>query len=47
MSKICNFHLSVVFNLTVGGELVSSIGKGLCVLIGISRDDTEKDMDYM
>lgn len=29
------------------GEMVSSIGRGLCVLIGISRDDTREDMDYI
>uniref|UniRef100_T1ICK8 D-aminoacyl-tRNA deacylase n=2 Tax=Rhodnius prolixus TaxID=13249 RepID=T1ICK8_RHOPR len=33
-------------NVTVDGEVISSIGKGLCILIGISRDDTEKDIDY-
>merc|ERR1711976_602397 len=33
--------------VTVGDELVSSIGKGLCVLVGISRDDTPKDMEYI
>ena len=27
--------------------MVSSIGRGLCVLIGISRDDTVKDMEFM
>lgn len=26
---------------------MSQIGRGLCVLIGISRDDTEADRDYM
>ncbi|XP_067009830.1 D-aminoacyl-tRNA deacylase 1 isoform X2 [Anabrus simplex] len=34
-------------SVTVDEELVSSIGRGLCVLVGISRDDTKKDMDYM
>ncbi|XP_046666846.1 D-aminoacyl-tRNA deacylase 1-like, partial [Homalodisca vitripennis] len=29
------------------GEIISSIGKGLCILIGISRDDTQKDIDYL
>lgn len=33
--------------MSVSDELVSSIQSGLCVLVGISRDDTEKDMDYM
>lgn len=32
---------------TVNDELISSIGKGLCVLVGISRDDTKEDMEYM
>lgn len=32
---------------TVNDELVSEIGKGLCVLIGISQNDTKDDMNYM
>uniref|UniRef100_S4RP72 D-aminoacyl-tRNA deacylase n=1 Tax=Petromyzon marinus TaxID=7757 RepID=S4RP72_PETMA len=31
----------------VAGEQVSSIGRGLCVLLGISRDDTEREIDFM
>ncbi|XP_069704484.1 D-aminoacyl-tRNA deacylase 1 [Periplaneta americana] len=34
-------------SVTVGDEVVSSIGRGLCVLIGISKDDTIKDMEYI
>ncbi|XP_022107006.1 uncharacterized protein LOC110988076 isoform X2 [Acanthaster planci] len=34
-------------SVTVGDELISSIGKGLCVLVGISRDDTPKDREYI
>ncbi|XP_026462094.1 D-aminoacyl-tRNA deacylase-like [Ctenocephalides felis] len=34
-------------NVKVKGELISSIGKGLCVLIGISADDTVSDMKYL
>ncbi|XP_065052061.1 D-aminoacyl-tRNA deacylase-like [Rhopilema esculentum] len=34
-------------SVSVDGELVSSIGKGLCVLIGISGDDSSKDADYI
>ncbi|XP_054712412.1 D-aminoacyl-tRNA deacylase 1-like [Uloborus diversus] len=34
-------------SVTVGDEVISSIGKGLCILIGISRNDTKKDIDYM
>ena len=33
--------------VSVGDEVVSSIGRGICVLIGIGRDDTTKDIDYM
>lgn len=32
---------------TVNDELVSSIGRGLCVLVGISKDDTKAEVDYM
>ena len=31
----------------VDGKLVSSIGKGMCVLLGISCDDTSKEADWM
>ncbi|EDV29445.1 D-tyrosyl-tRNA(Tyr) deacylase 1 [Trichoplax sp. H2] len=34
-------------SVTVDGELISSIGRGLCILIGISRYDTDKDLDYI
>uniref|UniRef100_A0A3B4AL19 D-aminoacyl-tRNA deacylase n=1 Tax=Periophthalmus magnuspinnatus TaxID=409849 RepID=A0A3B4AL19_9GOBI len=34
-------------SVTVGEEQVSSIGRGLCVLLGISVDDTQKDADYI
>ncbi|KAF3851856.1 hypothetical protein F7725_005211 [Dissostichus mawsoni] len=30
-----------------GDEEVSSIGRGLCVLLGISVEDTQKDVDYL
>ncbi|OWF40658.1 D-tyrosyl-tRNA(Tyr) deacylase 1-like [Mizuhopecten yessoensis] len=33
--------------VTVDGETVSSIGKGLCVLIGITHKDSPKEMEYM
>lgn len=33
--------------LAVGEEQISSIGRGLCVLLGISAEDTQKDADYM
>ncbi|XP_069117083.1 D-aminoacyl-tRNA deacylase-like [Argopecten irradians] len=33
--------------VTVDGEIVSSIGKGLCALVGITNKDTPKEMDYM
>lgn len=34
-------------SVTVGEEQISSIGRGLCVLFGISVKDTQKDVDYM
>lgn len=34
-------------SVTVSNEMISSIKSGLCVLIGISRDDTEKDIEYI
>ncbi|XP_078000586.1 uncharacterized protein LOC144453178 [Glandiceps talaboti] len=34
-------------SVTVGDELISSIGKGLCILVGISKDDTPKEIEYM
>jgi len=34
-------------SVTVGEETVGSIGKGVCVLVGISRYDTPKEMDYI
>ncbi|CAN9510015.1 unnamed protein product [Ophioblennius macclurei] len=34
-------------SVTVGDETISSIGRGLCVLLGLSTEDTQKDADYM
>ncbi|XP_069023639.1 D-aminoacyl-tRNA deacylase 1 [Embiotoca jacksoni] len=34
-------------SVTVGEERISSIGRGLCVLLGISVEDTQKDADYI
>lgn len=34
-------------SVTVDGELISQIGKGLLVLAAISKDDTEKDVESM
>ena len=31
----------------VGGEVTGRIGRGLVVLLGVSRDDTERDSDYL
>ena len=33
--------------MTVEGEVIGSIGPGLVVLVGISRDDTEEDARYL
>ncbi|CAL1530493.1 unnamed protein product [Lymnaea stagnalis] len=34
-------------SVTVDNETVGSIGRGLCVLVGISHHDTEKEMEYI
>ncbi|CDQ92947.1 unnamed protein product [Oncorhynchus mykiss] len=34
-------------SVSVGEVPISSIGRGLCVLLGISMEDTQKDVDYM
>lgn len=46
MSLLGNFvaHMS---SQPVDEKVVGSIQKGLCVLLGIGTDDTDKDVDYM
>ena len=34
-------------SVTIGGEIVGEIEKGLVVLLGIARDDTTADADYL
>ncbi len=34
-------------SVTIGGTVVSSIGTGLLVLLGISPDDEQTDVDYL
>lgn len=34
-------------SVTVDGELISTIGKGILVLAAVSKDDTEKDVESM
>lgn len=34
-------------SVSVGDEVISSIGKGICVLVGIHKDDKEADADWM
>ena len=34
-------------SVTTGGEVVGQIGKGFMVLVGVSTEDTEKDVRYM
>ena len=34
-------------SVVVDGETISSIGKGLCILVGIHRTDTKKELDYI
>ena len=42
-----NFSFLSVEFFVVDGEVISSIGKGLCVLVGISKYDTSKEIEYM
>jgi len=41
------FYLVYLKYFAVDGEVISSIGKGLCVLLGISKHDTPKEIEYM
>lgn len=34
-------------SVTVGGELISEIGPGLLILLGVDVNDTQKDADYL
>ncbi|XP_076816461.1 D-aminoacyl-tRNA deacylase-like [Clavelina lepadiformis] len=34
-------------SVTVGEEVVGSVGQGICILLGISRDDNHKDTEFM
>ena len=34
-------------NVTVGGETVGSIDAGIMVLVGVSKEDTDKDLKYI
>jgi D-tyrosyl-tRNA(Tyr) deacylase len=34
-------------SVTIDGEVVGDIGNGLVVLLGIARDDTKEDADYL
>ncbi len=34
-------------SVVVDGEVVSSIGRGLCVLVGLHRTDTRKELEYI
>ncbi|XP_077907473.1 D-aminoacyl-tRNA deacylase 1 isoform X2 [Ictidomys tridecemlineatus] len=34
-------------SVTVGEEQISAIGRGICVLLGISLEDTQKELEHM
>lgn len=40
-------NLKLILKKLVNDKVVGSIGKGVCVLLGIGSDDTDKDVDYM
>ena len=33
--------------VTVEGRIIGAIGRGLLVLLGVAREDTETDADYL
>ena len=33
--------------VTVDGRIIGAIGRGLLVLLGVAREDTETDADYL
>ena len=33
--------------VTIDGKIHGEIGKGFVVLLGVARDDTSEDMDYL
>ncbi|GJM77292.1 hypothetical protein HMSSN036_95080 [Paenibacillus macerans] len=33
--------------VTVGGEMIGSIGRGLMLLVGVTHEDTERDAAYL
>ena len=41
------FTHCIAFCIVVGAELVSEIGVGLCVLLGISKDDTQREAEWL
>lgn len=34
-------------NVRVNGEIIGSIGKGILVLFGVGKEDTDKDLEYI
>ncbi|KAJ1519698.1 hypothetical protein ONE63_004959 [Megalurothrips usitatus] len=34
-------------SVEVDGQVISTIGRGICVLVGIHKNDTEKDKEYL
>ena len=42
-----NLELKPSDILTVDGEVIGQINQGLLVLLGVTHDDTSKDVDYM
>ena len=45
--SLYDFNYYDTFIISVGDELISSIGQGICVLVGISGEDNAKDLEYM
>ena len=40
-----SFYIIIIF-IIVDGKVISCIGKGVCVLLGISRKDTPQELEW-
>ena len=41
------FYAALLLQFPVGDREISSIGRGICVLLGITREDTAKESEWM
>lgn len=46
-NKVLLIIINRMVLIAVDGKIISSIGRGVCVLLGISRTDTEQEAEWM